>query len=120
MKSGTRFWWKRGLYATLPVVFEHWRRQKLAASIRVPHNGRSHEVLTSCIFRATDADAWTARVAELREAELALEERRRLLDSKVDVGALVRELELVLVPKRRREQTIEAVLDAARRASPRP
>lgn len=112
MIRGAQLWWKRGR-STLPVTFESRRRR--ATLIRAPHDNHSHEVLTSCLFPATDAAAWAARVAELRAAALSLEERRHLLNLNVAVSALVRELGLVLAPKRVRERTIEAVLAAARR-----
>jgi hypothetical protein len=112
MIHGAQLWWKRGRSA-LPALFER-RHRRESVLIRVPYNNRSHEVLTSCLSPAADVAAWTARVAELRAAELSLESRRRLLDSNVGLGALVRELELVSAPKRVRERTIEAVLAAAR------
>lgn len=115
LKPGTRLWWTCGKRGRVPVMFVRWHLRGESAFVRAPHTGRQHEVLTSRLFRANDANAWEARRSELQAAELDKDAHQRLLNSQVVVGALVRELEREGGQGRKR--TIEAVIAAARRLS---
>ena len=120
LKTGDQFWWQYKGRGKVPVVFLKRRRNRgeEISIVRSEHDGRTHDVRDSALFRATDPAAWSARVVELRTESLGRSERERILDSYVSVRSLLDEL------KRSRtgagkKRTLEAVLAAAARIGSR-